>query len=91
MIHSQIFNQTLYFCLRKITFGKFNISENNIVSVELAQVLLRVLLLHCNIRSYSSPLHVSKDNDCAEEEAAAAAKSIGNPVRGINHHRHRDY
>jgi hypothetical protein len=89
MIHSQIFNQTLYFCFSKITFGKFNISENNIVSVELAQVLLRVLLLDCNIRSYSSPLHVSKDNDCAEQ--AAAAKSIGNPVRGINRHRHRDY
>jgi len=88
MIYSQIFNQTLYFCFRKITFGKFNISENNIVSVELAQVL-QVLLLHCNIRSYSSPLHVSKDNDCAQE--AAAAKSIGNPVRGISRHRHRDY
>jgi phosphoribosylpyrophosphate synthetase len=90
MIYSHIFNQTLYFCFRKITFGKFNISGNNRISVELAQVLLRVLLLHRNIRSYSSPLHVSKDNDCAEE-AAAAAKSIGNPVRGINRHRHRDY
>jgi len=89
MIYSQIFNQTLYFLLQKNNSGKFNISENNIVSVELAQVLLRVLLLHCNIRSYSSPLHVSKDNDCAQEEAAA--KSIGNSVRGINHHRHRDY
>lgn len=44
MIHSQIFHQILYFpskkkILKKIFVESFNISENALISVELAQVL----------------------------------------------------
>jgi len=70
MIYSQVFHKILYFPSQKYVFENFNISENNISSVELAQVQVKwrrvpyfFFSFGATYKAFHSTQNVDKDNE----------------------------